>query len=300
MCNGLTLVKLITLLVLTQILDITDKEIATQMGSMIQILFETIPVLNLYWQLTKINLKSVCVKRLNVENAKKVLTQLSKTTDGTTTVTKKAQATLTKSDFTKKGSRDSISSIQDASSKTKHDDRSTLDTNKSVSSTKQDSTVDGIIQVSLEKFDAESPSMILTCNNIETEQGFWQPKNPIPFASVKQNYTQSFSQLSATHTNSFANLANDIATEVVKDNEDDDGNVKWVDNDNGNIKQVETKQFSLHKDDSGGVSYDDLSKQSISGSGMKKGSSEQHKHVVQLSKECYPNPNPAGIRYIWL
>ena len=34
-CNGLTLVKLITLLVLAQILDITDKETATQMGSMI-------------------------------------------------------------------------------------------------------------------------------------------------------------------------------------------------------------------------------------------------------------------------
>ena len=268
-CNGLTSVKPITLPVFAQILDITDEETATQMVSMIQILFDAIPILKSYWQLTRVNLKSVYVKRLNIDNAKKVLKQLSKTSDGTATVTKKVQATLTQSDFV----TSSRNSVQETPSKTKPDRKSTLDLKTPTSTSKADSTVDGLIQVSLDKFDAESPTKILTRNNMDTEEGFEQPKRTVPFATVNRNYPQSFSQLSATsNTNSFANLVDDVATEVVKDNEE-------------HTKQVEEKNLSLQEDESG-VSYDDSSKQSSSGA-KKMTDDDQQNHVVHLSKECY-------------
>lgn len=159
-----------------------------------------------------------------------------------------------------------------------------MDVKTPTSTTKADSTVDGLIQVSLDKFDAESPTKILTCNNMDTEQGFEQPKKTVPFAPVKHTYNQSFSQLLANSTNSFANLVDDIATEVVKDTEQHNDNINTT-NKHHTIKQAATQHYFLQEDNNG-VSCDDSSKQSSSGT-KKTMDVDQQGHVVHLSKECY-------------
>ena len=55
-CNGITSSNPITLTKLAQILDITDKTKSTHMGSVIQILFDEIAILNTNLELTKVNL----------------------------------------------------------------------------------------------------------------------------------------------------------------------------------------------------------------------------------------------------
>ena len=65
-CNGITSEKAITVTALAHMLDITNEVDSQNMGTVIQILFDSLPVLQNYWELVKVNLKSFYVRRIAI------------------------------------------------------------------------------------------------------------------------------------------------------------------------------------------------------------------------------------------
>ena len=84
-CNGIDIATSMTVGLLAQILDITDEETSSQLSTVVQILFDELTVLKLYWSLTKVNLKSVCIQRLKIDSNKVTLARLTRQITGYTT-----------------------------------------------------------------------------------------------------------------------------------------------------------------------------------------------------------------------
>ena len=80
-CNGIVSTRPMTCTVLARILEIRDVSKLSNMGQVVEILFQTLPVLSNYWNLTKVNVKSFKVKRMNIGDIKKFWQQLAKSSE---------------------------------------------------------------------------------------------------------------------------------------------------------------------------------------------------------------------------
>ena len=164
-CNGIITESTITVTTLARMLEFTDQEDMNKMGPVVQLLFQELPVLYNYWDLVKVNVKSVQVRRLHVIDNSKLLAKITKQNEKKTKVLtqQKIQTTLTKH-AAKKTETTNIPSQDD-------DHKSTFD-----------------------NFTTPKRTVPVT-----------KPSLPIDTVTVTNN--------------SFAHLAEDIATETSQDNE---------------------------------------------------------------------------------
>lgn len=193
-CNGIISVRPVNAKALATMLD---NQVMNQMGHLANILFEQLPVLKYYYKLTKINLKSFHVKRLNPpSDINKLLSQIKARNEQQVQTPKKVQTTLTQQILTKPGTDD-------------------------------DEVLINMIEVNMDNFEGNSPSKTsvkkksnkkqkdkLVINIDNNNDGFIQPKNQIPFAAVGQKYNKTFATVSATEKNTFTIMSTDVATEL--------------------------------------------------------------------------------------
>ena len=257
-CNGITSSKSITVTSLARMLDITNEVDSQNMGTVIQILFDSLPVLQNYWDLTKVNLKSAYVRRLHIIDNKKLLSKLDKQKELSTKKT--VQMTLTQPELKIKPTSDSVQQDQPQSTETKE------------------------IQLLKEGiFTQQDEGENFRATDKEDEEGFTQPKRTVPFAKASANYDQTFASISAGNKNSFAKLAVDLATDMdsetnvsnqasVNQSEDDNSKNKGLDlkvaaNEGKKemIKQTESQDDSLvsYSESSGSTKQDTPSKCTI-------------------------------------
>ena len=252
-CNGIVSTTPMTTAALAMILDVTDHQQSLQMGTLIQVLCEELPVLRNYYEM-KFNQKSFHVKRLVTSSNAKLLSRIRSTQkdDGKS---KKVQTTLTQSSITTKGLGDTKSSITT---------KGLGDTNTSP----RDDKLTLLIQENMDHFEASSPTktkilqdIVEASDDTESEvnvldrsildmekeeemvedEGFVQPKKSVPANMWYQQKYQSSNNEAKTSTNSFAIMTDDIATDLDLESPAKDDTTTG-------------KQVSAKEDDSG-ISY---------------------------------------------
>ena len=210
MCNGIASTKPITVTVLAQILEVTDKQQITQMGTLIRKLFDELPVLENYFTLVRTNLKSFYVKRLKVDSNVNLLTQI-RNNQQDKIQPKKVQATLTQTIF-KSGEKKNDKNIDNMIQENVEEFEKTTPSKSTPKKSDSDKDSSGAATVvDLVTTPPENNAIDLSA---EDKDGFVTPKNTVPFSKVGQKYNQTFALVQESQTNSFGIMMDDIATDV--------------------------------------------------------------------------------------
>ena len=194
-CNGIVSTRPMTSTVLARILEITEVAKLSNMGQVVEILFKTLPVMSNYWNLTKVNVKSFKVKRLNIGDMKKFWQQLAQSSENPTV--QQRQMTLTQ-DFGIESNSPHPEVIM-----VENKDIETVLRHSDTPMVEHASSKDG------------KPSNQLA--STPDDDGFQSPKKPVPFVAFGETYQNTFASISASAVgqNSFAAMAQDVATDLV-------------------------------------------------------------------------------------
>ena len=229
---------------------------------LISLLFKELPVLKNYWDLTRVNLKSFNVKRLDSSSNAKLLSQIRKQQENKkqpilvqTTLTQPIQSNLKSptniDDMIQSNMHDFVTSPRKGSPTKRTAEKS------SDNVIEQEDDLDkkpaAVITASLpeeEKAVLDDTELNKSDNNIDND-GFEQPKNPVPFAAISRKYNQTFSSVQNDNTNLFAIMAEDDLNET-GDDDDEHQNIETV-------KEDEDKNDKDDQEDSG-ISFESSSK----------------------------------------